>query len=513
MIAMARTYEDLLKLVDSAPVVRPQDPAATGSQAIEADDDPHRLARLFLNLHHLHADGFTLRLWRQEWWAWNGHRYHVVDERDLKANITATIKAEFDRINIEKQASPSDDGEGHTQRVTRTLVNNTMGAIESMVTVPAYLMQPVTIGDRGRQPHMIAFTNGILNIDAALAGEYEMRPSTPRWFSPVCLPYDCDLEADCPEWLAFLDHNQEQDQQRINLLQEWAGYCLTDDLSETKFLILEGDGANGKSVFLAGLEAMLGFENCAHIALEIFGKDFGLTPTLGKLANICGDAGEIDKMAEGHIKSFTAGNPMSFNRKGIKPIEAIPTAKLMLACNVMPRFADKTGGMERRIILVPWRKKIAKEDQVKGMASVRWWEHSGELPGMFAWALGGLLRLKEQGGFTEPEVCVRALSEYMHDANPTRSFLSEMVARSVTGCIPCGEIYAEYRAWSDVNGYRPVSERTFGKDVARMFPACLRKKRGSRSDRFWVYEGICFAEDFQSLIPDTKQESRQRTAF
>lgn len=519
-LAAGGTREQIEELADEIPG-KPEPAIAN-----EADDDPHRLARLYLDQKHSHPDGCTLRTWRQEYYVWNGSEYRVTERDELKADLTESIKAEFDRLNIEalkrfserEKSGATDEGElpPLAKKVTRATVTNVMGAIEGLTTAPGWIVQPHMFGkdgaifaQPGKQPHMIAFTNGILNIDAALAGEYDMRPPTPLWFSPVCIPYDCDLNADCPQWKKFLENNQEGDQERIHLLQEWAGYCLTDDLSETKFLILEGDGANGKSVFLAGLEAMLGFKNCTHVALEIFGKDFGLTPTLGKLANICGDAGEIDKMAEGHIKSFTAGNPMSFNRKGLKPIEAVPTSKLMLACNVMPRFADKTGGMERRIILVPWLKKIAKDDQVKGMATVRWWERSGELPGIFAWAIEGLLRLKEQGGFTEPKVCTRALSEYMHDANPTRSFLSEMCEKSTASSIPCGEIYAEYRAWSDVNGYRAVSERTFGKDVARCFPAVVRRKLGSAGDRFWTYDGICFSKEFVSLVRQQKREIDQ----
>jgi len=78
---------------------------------------------------------------------------------------------------------------------------------------------------------------------------------------------------------------------------------------------LEGAGSNGKTVYLAGIEGILGFDNCSFVSLEMFGERFQINSTLGKLANICGDVGELDKVAEGHIKQFTDGNPMQFERK------------------------------------------------------------------------------------------------------------------------------------------------------------------------------------------------------
>jgi putative DNA primase/helicase len=60
---------------------------------------------------------------------------------------------------------------------------------------------------------------------------------------------------------------------------------LLPDTGQQSFLVLEGEGANGKSVYMAGLEAMLGEDNCSHVPLELFGDRFSRTQTLGKLAN------------------------------------------------------------------------------------------------------------------------------------------------------------------------------------------------------------------------------------
>src|SRR5262249_23381550 len=71
------------------------------------------------------------------------------------------------------------------------------------------------------------------------------------------------------------------------------GYCLTADTRYHKFLIVEGDGENGKSVLLDTLASLLGPANVSRVPLEIFGERFQLMATFGKLANI---APEVDNV-------------------------------------------------------------------------------------------------------------------------------------------------------------------------------------------------------------------------
>src|SRR5262249_19280874 len=156
------------------------------------------------------------------------------------------------------------------------------------------------------------------------------------------------------------------------LLQEWFGCCLLFDTTHQSFLVLEGEGSNGKSVVCAVLAALLGTDNVSHVPLENFGQRFALTQTLGKLANIASEVGEIDKAAEGTLKAFTSGDRMTFDRKGIAPVEAMPTARLVLATNNRPRFTDRSGGLWRRMLLMPFQVEIQAHERVYGMDKPAW---------------------------------------------------------------------------------------------------------------------------------------------
>lgn len=493
---LGKTYLDLLTLIDPEQTIKA---VAGATQVSEADDDPHRLARINLQNYAASRGGRTLRYWRDEWYVWRETHYRKITEKELRAKIAQSCKEEFDRINIERleahKNSHSDDTPPLCRKVTHALASNVLLATAGM-TVLSSAVDPMTWLPTRERKKYLAMRNGILDIEALLAGAEEedcIQRHSPDWFSTVCLPYDFDIAATCPTWEAFLERNLEADAERIHLLQEWAGYLLLPDTGYQRFLVLEGEGANGKSVYCAAIEAMLGIANVSHVPLEVFGEKFELTSTLDRLCNICGDAGEIDKVAEGHLKAFTAGNPMSFGRKYLEPVERVPTARLMLAVNNRPRFSDRSDGIWRRMLLVPWRIQIPVGQRTPNMDKPWWWEQSGELPGILLWAIKGLARLTANGQFTTSVLCEEALGDYRTEMNPARRFLQDNVAEKMGGRLQCSQMYKHYVTWSRENGHHPLAEQQFGREVSRSFRNCKRHRTGNGKDRYYFYEHISYS--------------------
>src|SRR5262249_28730446 len=146
-----------------------------------------------------------------------------------------------------------------------------------------------------------------------------LRPHTPDWFSTVCLPYSHDPAADCLKWKAALVLMFAGDRDRIALLQEWFGYSLTRSTDAQKYLVMVGEGGNGKSTVLAAIQATVGRENVSSVPLEGLEDRFSLPLTLGKLVNISADADRLGQDAEGRLKQFTSGDVMMFERKNKDP--------------------------------------------------------------------------------------------------------------------------------------------------------------------------------------------------
>lgn len=495
----------LEKLIESAEIVEKPDDSFSLN---EHDNDPHRLARLNLNLYQS-KHGRKLVFWRDEWWRWKRGKYARIEFGELRAKVTTAIREEFEAQFKQDLASytawknssdydqDKDKGPPKVNVVTRTLVHNVIGAMEGMTALPGSIEMPSWIPDRSRR-HYVSMGNGILDLEKVCDGkpmEEFLLPHSPHWFSSFQLRYDYSKSATCSNWLNYLDFVMDGDRDRIAILQEWAGYLLTSTNSMQKFLVLEGEGQNGKTVYFAAIRAMLGEENVASVSIENFGGRFDLEATLGKAANISGDIGELDNVAEGVLKQFTGGDTMMFDRKNRQPVSARPTAKLMAAWNKRPRFKDRSYGLWRRMILIPFNRQIPPERRVMGMDEPDWWINSGEAPGILRWAIVGLDRLKTNREFTHSKVCERAIADYRRESNPANDFLLDHIQEVdyVYGDpgIECGWLYKLYSRWCIANGNRPLANCSFGKEVFKAFPRA-DKDRNSIS-RKWEYTGIGFS--------------------
>jgi P4 family phage/plasmid primase-like protien len=509
-VAAGGTRAKFLEIVAATPTAVPVE-----LDAEEYDDDPHRLAKVFLDEHCPYE---RIVFWRGEYWSWDTY-YRPLYDQDLRADVTKAIKAEFDRINVEKQLRALAKAKGgqkeeeeeaaKVHKVTTRLVGDVLQAVKSMVKLPGHIDQQTWI-DGTRRPSCVSVENCLLDLDAFIEQRDDWNlPHTPNWFSPIFLPYPVDVtckNCQSPKWDKFLDRVLEGDKEGIATLQEWSGYCLTHDTSLQRFLLLEGEGNNGKSVFCAALVALLGRQNVSHVPLERFGGRFDLSTTLGKLANIATECSELDKAAEGVLKSFTSGDRMLFEEKMKQSFSAMPTARFILSANNRPRFSDRSGALWRRMMIVKFNVTIPAEERIIGMDNPAWWDRSGELPGIFWWAVLGLHRLRQQGHFTESEKSVAAVAEYREETNPARAFPLECCEAGLgkTATVFCSTLYDAYCRWCKSHGYHSLGEATFGKEVIRVFPNAIKKRFGGHGSRQYGYSGVCLVEENALDAPDAQ---------
>lgn len=198
--------------------------------------DPYVLADALLKSNFSASGDSTLRYWRSEWWQWQGGAYSRLTENEIHAIMWRDLE----------DLAPT---------VSNALVSNVQGALKARVLLPNVQECPVWIdGPNCSRKDYLAFSNGLLDLNSYFSGgPVILMPASPKWFSSVIFPYEYNHSADCPRWKAFLQKNLEGDPERIALLQEWFGYCLTPDTDKQRFLLMVGEGANGKSVVSAVL--------------------------------------------------------------------------------------------------------------------------------------------------------------------------------------------------------------------------------------------------------------------
>lgn len=417
----------------------------------------------------------TLRWWNNRFWKSNVKHYERIEDPQLTADVLSWL----DTIVEDPRPRQAEE---------------TVKCLRSVVGLGQSFILNSWISD-GRKGTILSLENGLLDIDAYLAGESDvLQPHSPDFFCLNSTDYDYNPNAKCPEFDKALELYFQNDQDRKALLVEWMGLCLIPDTSFNKCLVLVGEGGNGKSVILDVLQNLVGKDNCSSVPLEQLGNRFQLFNTHGKLVNIASDVGRLDQSAEGIFKQFTSGDLMQFEEKHKPAFTARPTARMTLAANELPSIKDKSSGIHDRLLILPFEFQIPEENQdLRFKDSGRDdWVFRKELPGILNKALEGLKRLKSRGKFKTPEKSKIASEEYKNQNSPARLFFSEYVEHSESGQVLVGEFYDCYKNWANKNGYLPLNNSAFGKELKRIFRSVEKERPGTGKSRKTFYKGIQF---------------------
>jgi putative DNA primase/helicase len=401
----------------------------------------------------LKDDVYRLHFYRGSFFRYTEGFYKKMAEADIHNDVMTFLQS----------------GCGKKSYATINKLNNVVANIEALTFISDSMETPIWQSlDLENCSDQILMKNGIFDLSGFLRGQRNpLTKSTPDFFCTAQLPYSFRASAKCPIWMKFLNEILPVPEVRC-FLQEWFGYNLIFDTSQQKFVLFVGEGANGKSVVCTVLRSILGKNNVSAVALEQFSptRTFPVSATIGKLANIVEEIGEVEKAAEGVLKDFSGGGTMTIERKHKDPFEAKITARLTFATNSVPKFRDRSGALWRRMIPIPFSVQILDEEkQDKRLTDSEWWESSEELPGIFKWAIEGLARLKKRGMFDIPKECAELRDEYKQESNPARTFLYDHCISRSDIKISSKELYRSYHQSIKDQGGFPLGESQFSKEV------------------------------------------------
>jgi len=245
------------------------------------------------------------------------------------------------------------------------------------------------------------------------------------------------------------------------------------------------------------LRALLGPDNVSSLSMEQLTDRYIVKELHGRLANICPDMNEMDRVQEGILKAVVSGDVISADRKYKDPIQFRPQTKLFFATNVLPRFTDTSLGIWRRMILVPFDYVVP----VREMDIYLFNKLEAELPGIFLWALRGLVRLKSAGQFSTSQKAEQAISDYKLRCFPIMMFLEECCVDE--GQTTARKLWVAYRKWCDSVGLtKPKPLHAFLQDVLG-FKLHVQHSRAnpSRHDGYMDLYGVSLRDDIESLVP------------
>lgn len=205
--------------------------------------------------------------------------------------------------------------------------------------------------------NLVNVLNGILELDSGELIDHE-----PTFLSPVQVPVSYDPEAECPAWERFVSEVFPEDAEE--LAWEIGGWLITPDTSIQKAILLLGEGANGKSTFLRGIENLIGRRNSSNLPMQKIETDrFAAARLVGKLANICPDLPSQHLASTSTFKAITGGDPIVAEYKYRDSFDVVPYARLVFSANHPPRSGDASHAFYRRWVVVPFDRTFEPSEQ------------------------------------------------------------------------------------------------------------------------------------------------------
>ena len=288
-----------------------------------------------------------------------------------------------------------------------------------------------------------------------------LRPARRESYMTVQLPVAYDANADAPRFRQFLGEIFSGDYdgaQKAQAVLEMMGYSMLRSCAFERFVILIGAGANGKSVLLKVLTALIGQSNVSAVCPSQFDNRFQRAHMHGKLANIISELSENGELADATLKAVVSGEIIAAEHKFQPPFDFRPYCTCWFGTNHMPQTRDFSDAIYRRAIVLAFNRKFEGAACDPHLSD----KLIGELPGIFNMALDAIAGAIGRKAFTDPPSSIEFKKHWRLESDQVAQFIEECCELSADYESSSHGIYNRYQQWAKESGnLRPLNRKNF----------------------------------------------------
>lgn len=403
------------------------------------------------------------------WANWDGKRWeldptqkyvHTALRNFLDTAMVASLKLE----DLDKKAA-----------LQKLLVNlQSRRAMDNIIALSTREQKMIAhIGEFDTNPDLLQVANGVIDLET---GQFRAAHPDDRLLQYANVEYVAN--ATCPRWTEFvsviagrpgIDDQARSD--KVAVLQEIFGLCLTGRTDPQKFFNFVGGGANGKSTFLGAVTSILGTYwhalDDATLTAGTTNNKGGARPDLavlrGKRALIANEFPE-GRLDVNLIKAITGGDAISARELYGREFTFHANGKLIIASNHKPLIAEMDYGTWRRVVMVSFNHTFTVPDRDWLRTTL-----ARETPGILAWAIDGLLRLRRNNWqFTESSEINRDTAQYRAELDVVQQWAEECVSTDVgtSSLITLTKhLYQSFSKWCHVYGRPRMGANKFSQQL------------------------------------------------
>jgi len=336
-----------------------------------------------------------------------------------------------------------------------------------------------------KEPSQVETDPMILNLQNGMLDSrtLKMKPHAPEYYSRTQLPVKYTKNAKCDLWIKSLMEIFADDLEKINVLQQFFGYCLYPKILFPCALMQIGGGGNGKGTVEHILCSMLGKNNVCHISLSRMQANFGPVELKDKLLNSCGET-ESGRLDVTNFKNIATGDEVQAEVKYKDDVKFIPIAKHLISMNDFPIIKERTHAFFRRIIVLEYNQKFGKGDKEDNIFLRD--QLTEELDGIFLWALEGLEYVLENKGIEVPASVKESQNRFKERVNPLLLFVEECCSLDSDRRTLPQELFDAYVKWADNARLKALGKINFYEQI-RLNYGQVRKRRASYETKEYFY--------------------------
>jgi len=466
---------------------------ASDPNKIVPTTQPTFLVDKFLSTCYMAGEQRLLHNVHQDFYKWTGG----CDEKLEQIELEGELYDYFDTIEVKKVDKKGTEF-AEPLKVNKNFIDNILRRLKSRcyVKVSEKICEPFFID--GKKPtnaeRIIPFNNGLyLDVETD-----EVKVISPNLFITSTLQCPYDPNAQCPLWEGTINTNFNGNQECIDLLAEFFGYCLIPTNFLQSMMLFTGKPRSGKSTTKNILERLLGEAKFFAAEPHNFTNRFGTSDLKDRhLATISEQEAigkyNADRMFQ-KLKTITGADSIRIEEKFKDAYNVKLFSRFLLVLNNLPKFDDAAGALPPRLNLLWFDNNYEKSGQID-----RHLENKlvTELPGIALWAIKGLKRLLKSEKFTRPEESEKHLRQLENLNNPLLSMINECCdvykgPNKQNHYIPTDKLFEFHKTWYDYCNEKKLSREEFGRRLKATFPHIENMQKRIGGDVTRTYIGLEF---------------------
>lgn len=330
--------------------------------------------------------------------------------------------------------------------------------------------------DFDKDNNLLNCKNGTLNLST-----FEFKKHDPNDMITKIANVTYEKDVTSLRWTAFIqdimtDPKNDDDakkQANVKYLQKLLGYLLTGKTVKEQMYIFYGPSTrNGKSTLVETINYLMGTYSMTAQPDLISKKSIDSRAPSEDLARLKG--ARVVWLSEppkdqilncAMLKQLVGGDTVTARKMYESSFEFVPTFKLIMNTNHLPKVYDNTIFFGEKIVIIPFRRHFSEEERDTTLKEQLRSEEN--LSAILNWMLEGLKKFNNEGLKLTDDL-KETVRHFEDDSNIIKQFIDDCLIYDEKKHGNGAEMYERYKEWCKENGYAITSNRVFYTDLTSM---------------------------------------------